>query len=144
MGMSTPLAGSRGSILLSLSLVIFIGSLLAAGTVMYLVRSQRSGTPAVLPSTDTVDDVLTPAVTLDPAFESERGNVQTNLIGPLREYYATREERLAEVTVAKPLDEGSSHPARVSLQILSPNGEARMVSFGYDLSPWTPSMLDNE
>jgi hypothetical protein len=41
-------------------------------------------------------------------------------------------------------DEEKAYRALVSLRIVPADAAERTISFRYDLSPWTPSMLDNE
>lgn len=136
-----------GTILLGVSLIVFICSMAVAAVIWWQLRGQQlvAGltTSSPLPAEQT--DVLSPAVTVDPKLEGERANLQTNLVEPLRNYYATKRERLTTITIeALPEDEEKSYRAKVWLNTLSPTGEEQRLSFPYDLSPWNPSMLDNE
>lgn len=145
----------RGSILLSVSVIIFLISLTAAGGAWYVRQSRQltdTALPSLAPAPDSLTAVLDPTVTVDRELESERANLHKNLITPLRQYYATKDERLAAIHVA-PLpvededeveDTDNTERARVSLRVIPPEGEEQTISFRYDLTPWTPSMLDNE
>jgi hypothetical protein len=136
----------KGNIIVSVCLVVFLASLAAAGMVWYQLRGGEAS--ALIPSNSpapagrSTANLLNLAVTIDEELKSEQSAIQSNLINPLRQHYATQQDRLLRVTVQPSADE--EYPAAVTLRLASPAGDERDVVFGYDLSPWKPSMLDNE
>lgn len=132
----------RGGIALTLALIIFIISALAAGGVLFLLwqDSGRSWTnlQQVLKGGTPVPPREVPANTNDPLEASlvvaselagERADFERQLLTPLRSYYATRTERLMRVEVL-PADT-DDHSTHVTLTVTE-NGEKREHTFFYD------------
>jgi zinc transport system permease protein len=135
---------SAGSALLGISLVVFSISLALAGFIWYQDTSPVSLDPTAIPTSSAADavDVLSPQITIDETLAEETATIQTNLITPIRQYYATQDERLAAIAIVPHDDE--TYPALVSLTLVAPEKEPRTISFLYDLSHWKPSHLDND
>lgn len=141
---SRQIKNSAGSTLLGVSIVVFTISLALAGFIWYQGR-----TIAVTPATPTptgvaagASDVLSPSITINPSLLEKAATIQTNLITPVRQHYATRDERLAALTIVPHND--AKYPTKVSLTLIAPDGVSHTISFLYDLSHWTPSHLDND
>jgi hypothetical protein len=134
----------KGSILLSLSLLIFCLALAAVGIAWFLSHDPLPASTREEPqsSVSADRDVLSPLVNIESELASEEEKIQTNLVTRLRQHYATQNDRLTTIDVAAHDDE--KYPARVTLTIVSPEATEREVSFLYDLTPWTASMLDNQ
>ncbi len=130
--------------LLGVSFLIFCLALAAVGIAWFLShRPDPASTLEQPQSSVSADrDVLSPTVNVDSELASEEEKIQTNLVTRLRQHYATQNDRLATIDVAAHDDE--KYPARVTLIIVSPEATEREVSFLYDLTPWTVSMLDNQ
>lgn len=136
-----PLSNNQGSLLLFVSSIIFIGCLAAAGFTWYYLHQSAPISPASSPTpvNGGSESVLHPLVEIDPLLTDDQAIIQKNLITPLRQHYATREERLVAVRVAPHDDE--TYPIEVVLTLRYDATEEK-VSFLYDLSPWNPSLLE--
>lgn len=147
--------------LLSVALVVFALSLVAAGGVLFLLwqdtgRSLPSviallqGQPVSVPSPapENPDDPLQPDFIVEPALAGDTSELEKQLRDPLRAYYATKPERLKNTVVEKA---DGAHSTRVTLTLATTQGE-EIVTFFYDRSgedrdgaypKWGPSMFDN-
>lgn len=156
----SPTYSQRGGIFLSLAVVIFLLSLLAAAAMLFILwqdagRSTtallalvRGETAAPSPTPSTLDP-LVPSLLLADELINDRADLEKQLWMPLRAYYATRAERLGNITVA-PADT-PKHTTRVTIQLSTPE-DSTEHSFYYDRSgknrdgsypKWEPGMLDD-
>lgn len=137
---------NRGSLLLIVSLAIFSIALTTAGFIWFQLRGlQTSGRepPQTSPSPlSSRLDVLNPTIDIDTRLADQTNVVHANLIDPLRQYYATQDKQLKHVAVTATEDE--AYPASVTLTIGSGGLSGEEISFLYNLTRWTPSMLDNQ
>lgn len=138
---------NRGSLLLNVSLAIFIIALAAAGYVWYQLReSQTSGRQEAPPTSSSPQtshtDVLSPKIDIDLQLADQTDIVNANLIDPLRQYYATQDKQLKRIAVTAIEDD--AYPASITLLVGGSTLGDEEISFLYDLTRWTPSMLDNQ
>lgn len=142
----TNASAQRGSILLKASLLIFILCLTAAGAVAWRLRQNaaHSVTPdSPHPSlTLPQDNVLSPDIEIDIQLAKQQEELQENLIDPLRQYYATQDTRLTHIQVAAVDNE--TYPIEVTVALANEDLGSEERLFLYDLTPWNPSMLDNQ
>lgn len=149
-------SSQRGSILLTVSLLLFLVSATAAGYVALKTNENLSRAiapaflvaatvaPSINPSAST--DPLLPPLSLESPLEQKREEMTQQLFEPLRQYYATKTERLKSVSVSvakKP------HFAEVTY-VLSAVSATETHTFFYDLEKktgrlpvWNLSLLDN-
>ncbi len=135
-----------GSVLLVLSVIIFLASLTAAAGTWYYVNQPLAPTieptTSSVPSPTTAANVLNPHIQLDPAVTADEATLQKNLITPLRQHYATQDEHLVTIAVRPHDDE--TYPTEVSLTLVDAERNERTVLFLYDLSVWNPKLLNNQ
>ncbi|MDP3997678.1 MAG: hypothetical protein U1C49_00490 [Candidatus Andersenbacteria bacterium] len=142
---------NTGGIVTALVLLVFITSLATAGFITFrLWRSNQllPSTQPIEPSAPAVNtnDPLSPQFTIDPSLEKYRGQINEKLWQPLRDYYATRDQRLTSLTVTSSPDE--EHQIESNLKLTNTDGSVQDITFFYDpdensnLPDWTPSLLD--
>ena len=131
-----------GSIILSFALIIFIISLALAGyvfynrqIVVYFSADQSTATADITPDDN---DPLNPKITIDPALADQSDTIRANIIEPMRQYYATRPQRLNSISVTNSTD--SSLQVTV---ILTEDNNSNTISFESDGSQWTPTLLED-
>lgn len=139
-----PTKFSAGSALLGVSLVIFGLCLALAGFVWY---QGNAATPSAASPTPTgaaagASDVLSPAIEIDKSLTDQTETIQDNLVVPLRQYYATKDEPLTRIVISPHDDE--KYSSVVSLTLRTAENTDRTISFLYDFSNWTPGHLANE
>lgn len=154
------IGSQRGSMLLSLSLLVFVVAVLACVVVGWLLWQDAGQSwpawqqlvlhrsrPVSVSPTPTVD-ALRPSVTIDSALKNQAQELEDQLVTPLREYYATKSERLGTIAIM-PSDK-PNHSTKVSYQLMSGQDQAQ-TTFYYDRSgedkqgpfpTWSPSLLD--
>src|SRR5688572_11013941 len=107
-------SSQAGGMLLSVALVIFVLSLVAAGGVLFLlwqdtghslpsVLTLLQGQPVSVPSPtpENPDDPLQPDFIVEAALAGDTSELEKQLRDPLRAYYATKPERLKNTVVEK-------------------------------------------
>ena len=152
----------QGSILLNISIIIFLISATSAGYVAWQLRHTNS---SILPDyitsqlaqpedPQTIEDptqqqnTLMPNITIDSSLTNHRSNLEKQLISPLRLYYATREQRLQAINIDP--TEKENFLALVTLTLIKENTPEN-IEFLYvdtqdektDFPAWEPSMFDN-
>ncbi len=154
---------AHGGIILSLAVTIFIISAGLMSVVVTMLWRDTGSLPATLAglrSGSAPAPLLSPSPTatsrlesplrLHPELASEQAAFEQRLRAPLRSYYATKPERLGEITVSPTEDE--EHSTSVSYSLTTPEGETRTHTFYYDRTgknrdgnypTWEPGMLDN-
>lgn len=140
----------EGSIAMSLAVIIFLAALAAAAFVTWRLK----GTPwqmraAVLlpPPSPSSNDLLELQVSINPELEQYRPQLIAKLVTPMRQYYATKAERLGNISI-EPSDVGK-YAAKVSVAITADSGaQNRSFYFGSvkdnktDFIPWDPGFFD--
>ena len=146
---------TRGSIAIPLSLILFGIALAVAGFVAVQLL-HKDINPLTLqkrlrstPSPTVTYDYLSPQLTIDPAFSAQEEELKKNLVSPLRQYYATRTERLGNISIEQ--IHSDKHTSRVTFDLML-GGANKTISFYYDqvedhnkliFPQWNPGMLDN-
>lgn len=156
---------AAGGIGLTLLVGTFIVALIAALSVAFLLWRDAGYSftalshvlryrtlPATTPSPNLTADLLAPTFTVDPALGSDYAELERQLFAPMRQYYATKAERLSAVVVT-PAPAGESetaHTTRVVYTVYTATG-AEERTFYYDRTGeggagsfprWEPSLLD--
>lgn len=131
-----------GSIILSFALIIFIISLALAGYVLYrrqivvyFSSHQPTATADIPPDNN---DPLSPKITIDPTLADQSDIIHSNIIEPMRQYYATRSQRLNSISVTSSTE--SSFQVTVTL---TEDNDSNTISFESDGSQWTPTLLED-
>lgn len=105
-------------------------------------------TPSPTEPTETPGAHLEPTVTISQDFARDLAELEKQLVKPLRQYYATREETLVAITVEPSDDEAHDTTVTVTLQ---QDEETEIHRFFYDRSgkkrtgefpTWDPSFFD--
>lgn len=149
----------RGSVLLTMAVVLFLGAAAITGWVGWrMVRQTGSWGVAIsawrgerVPVNESPvaagPDVLNPEFSVAPGVDVSQVELEKRLLAPMRAYYATRTERLGDITVE--LAEGK-HSLRVSFELESSGTTTPHVFFydpvetdnGQEYPMWEPSLLD--
>lgn len=154
---SQPITSSpaSGFLLLRLAVLLLIVAGVAAGFTSWRLWQRSTtiteqSTPHVPPLTNDDNSILLPNFTVDPKLAAAEAELTQRLFIPMRNFYATREERLGDVAVTTSTDEEHTTIVTVSL---SENGQSRQVTFFFDrqgddrdgdFRPWSLSDFDNE
>ncbi|MEX1997952.1 MAG: hypothetical protein WEA04_04770 [Candidatus Andersenbacteria bacterium] len=153
-----------GSVLVSVATLIFIVAVGACAGVGWLLWHDSGGSwatmntwlrhgqadplPVLTPSLPP-NDILQPQLTVHPSLVSQTPEFEKKLLAPLRAYYATKTERLGNISVA-PAD-NPTHQTRVTYELMTPDGH-QVLTFFYDRAgtdhtgpypSWEPGLLDN-
>ncbi|MAF81015.1 hypothetical protein CL628_03300 [bacterium] len=146
-----------GFILLRLAGLLFIIGLIAAGVTTYRLWGAPSVDELVstdpTPIAETPNEIdgsfLLPEFQISDDLSEDRAELETKLFIPLRNHYATRDERLGDVSIS--LTEDEEHTAKVTMTLVTSGGE-RTLEFFFDREgeeqdedwpTWTLSNLDN-
>jgi len=146
-----------GFILLRLAGLLFIIGLIAAGVTTYRLWGAPSVDELVsthpTPIAETPSEIdgsfLLPEFQVSADLSADRAELETKLFIPLRNHYATRDERLGNVSIA--LSEDEEHTAEVTMTLVTDEDE-RTLKFFFDKDgeeqdqewpDWTLSNLDN-
>lgn len=150
--------------MISILLLVFILSVLAAGSVAYLLWRDTEGAVSTIftggptaqtepaasatPPTGPPGNFLVPDFAVDPVLQDDYNELTQQLLIPLRAYYATKQERLGRITVDPAED--TDHTAQVSFELIDAQGPTTHTFF-YDRGgtektgpypTWEPSFLD--
>lgn len=159
----------QGSILLNISIAVFIIAALTAGFTAWRLRHISSlqlpdyittqidrFRPQSSPETEpaqaeqaSAEDPLMPALSINPMLYTHKASFEKHLISPLRLYYATQPQHLQSITINPSADK--DFLARVNLMLITDNSQdnieflyAELKDGSPDFLPWEPSMFDNE
>lgn len=146
----------QGSILLTLTLLMFAVSLSLALWISYRLWSANNPDKMYTEQLSTTDPApeesapvsLEPALRLEDELATSRDDLLRQLVLPLRQYYATRPERLDSISIAA-ADE--PYFATVTLNVAT-EGTQTEQSFNYgsveqgkkQLPKWEPGMLSEK
>ena len=107
-------------------------------------------TPLTDVPTDVDTSILAPTFTVGEDLDGDKAQLEEKLFIPLRNFYATKKERLASVSVVSSSDE--EHTTKVQMILLNEENEEQTLEFFFDregeerdedFPTWTLSDLDN-
>ena len=159
----TPLDLTRGKqkgAVFALSLVFFVISLTIVASLKLWLWGQQSGENLLLFNQGTVtdnvvedsalDELLQPQFSVGSGLQQDTAVLTEKLFEPLRQFYATSDDRLGDVVILESKDE--EHSAKVEYELETAAGVATKIFFFYDREGedrsgdwrgWEPSLLDN-
>lgn len=130
-----------GSLILSLSIIFFLVSLTLAGYIFYrhwIIAYSASHQSTVTTTTSPDNDPLNPEITIDPVLSDQSDTIHTNIIEPMRQYFATRTQHLKSISITN----SSESLFQVTIT-LTDKENVNSISFESDGSQWTPTLLED-
>lgn len=142
----------QGSIMMSLAVIIFLLSLGAAAFITWQLQglpwannlSARALAPVPVASNAIP---LTPGLTIAPELEQYRPQIMSELVDPLRQYYATKTERLGDIAVA--VSNVKKYAAKIRIELQTEVGQNTATFYfgaakdgAAQFTPWDPSAFD--